>query len=221
MDLLLDLSHSYCRKFPTLSFWTTQSVKERIKEELQTGGFEKGKVVDRIKNVKDDKNEAEESEDDVNQGAEIFKSINVKKDFVENVSVVLKKMAEAMVEFEVMVEIGRVHQMSGILKKIFTSVSKMFNSVSSSQGEEETDTDIEKHDEDDDDFFNYLSFFDTFAELKKAIKKDENGQQEKETNIVAEVDVVAEQAQQVFLELETPVIEVRDSPKNEQSERKI
>ncbi|EEF44629.1 conserved hypothetical protein [Ricinus communis] len=107
------------------------------------------------------------------------KMMETKEEFVEKVSIVLKKMAEAVVEFgEIMAEIGR--------------------------GEEEFDTDIGKHDENDDYFFNDPSFLNAVAELEQAIsktqkypvakvthahsfslgftpeEKDENGQQEKE-----------------------------------------
>ncbi|EEF35712.1 conserved hypothetical protein [Ricinus communis] len=109
-----------------------------------------------------------------------------------------------------MTKIGRVYQGSGILKKTFTFLSEMFSNVSSSQEKKEADIDIENHDEDDDDdFFNDQIFLDVVVELEKLI--NENSQQEKEIDIVIEVDVaVAEQAQQVILELETPVIEVRE-----------
>ena len=45
------------RNFPTLSNWNTQNVRNRVKEELKEGGFGKGKVVDQLSIIQEQKEE--------------------------------------------------------------------------------------------------------------------------------------------------------------------
>nr|GMC46654.1 uncharacterized protein LOC109179062 [Ipomoea batatas] len=138
---------------PAITSWTEEKVKERIKSEVLSGQFGRGKVIPRFER----KEERVHERIDENVQAEL-------SDVTPRICQPYNpKMADIVVEFaEVMAEIGNTRTGGGIIKRTFENIAEMINGVSSSQPPQQQGL------LDDDDIFNQPSFLDAVSALEQA-----------------------------------------------------
>nr|GMC48075.1 uncharacterized protein LOC109179062 [Ipomoea batatas] len=138
---------------PAITSWTEEKVKERIKSEVLSGQFGRGKVIPRF----------ERKEERVHERIDENVQAELSDESLKKVTSVLRKMADAVVEFaEVIAEIGNTRTGGGIIKKTFENIAEMINGVSSSQPPQQQGL------LDDDDIFNQPSFLDAVSALEQA-----------------------------------------------------
>nr|GMD39217.1 uncharacterized protein LOC109179062 [Ipomoea batatas] len=138
---------------PAITSWTEEKVKERIKSELLSGQFGRGKVIPRF----------EREEERVHERIDENVQDELSDESLKKVTSVLRKMADTVVEFaEVMAEIGNTRTGGGIIKRTFENIAEMINGVSSSQPPQQQGL------LDDDDIFNQPSFLDVVSALEQA-----------------------------------------------------
>nr|GLL25086.1 uncharacterized protein LOC109172327 [Ipomoea trifida] len=141
------------RTAPAITAWTEEKVKERIKSEILSGQFGRGKVIPRF----------ERKEEQVHEKIDENVQDELSDESLKKVTSVLRKMADTMVEFaEVMAEIGNTRTGGGIIKKTFENIAEMINGVSCSQPPQQQGL------LDDDDIFNQQSFLDAVSALEQA-----------------------------------------------------
>nr|GMD83729.1 uncharacterized protein LOC109172327 [Ipomoea batatas] len=132
------------RTAPAITTWTEEAVKKRIKSEILSGQFGRGKVIPQF--------QMEEKQ--------VPEQIAEKE---WKVTSVLRKMADTEFEFaEVMAEIGNTRTGGGIIKKTFENIAGMINVMSCSQPPPQEGL------LDDDDIFNQQSFLDAVSALEQA-----------------------------------------------------
>nr|GMC82456.1 putative retrotransposon polyprotein [Ipomoea batatas] len=108
---------------PAVTSWTEERVKERIKSEVKSGQFGRGKVIPRF----------EREEERVHERIDENVQAELSDESLKKVTSVLRKMADTVVEFgEVMAEIGNSRTGGGIIKRTFENIAEMINGVSSS-----------------------------------------------------------------------------------------
>nr|GMD95860.1 uncharacterized protein LOC109179062 [Ipomoea batatas] len=138
---------------PAVTSWTEEKVKERIKSEVKSGQFGRGKVIPRF----------EREEERVHERIDENVQAELSDESLKKVTSVLRKMADTVVEFgEVMAEIGNSRTGGGIIKRTFENIAEMINGVSSSQPPQQQGL------LDDDDIFNQPSFLDAVSALEQA-----------------------------------------------------
>nr|GLL37562.1 mucin-7-like [Ipomoea trifida] len=138
---------------PTVTSWTEEKVRERIKSEVKSGQFGRGKVIPRF----------EREEERVHERIDENVQAELSDESLKKVTSVLRKMADTVVEFgEVMAEIGNSRTGGGIIKRTFENIAEMINGVSSSQPPQQQGL------LDDDDIFNQPSFLDAVSALEQA-----------------------------------------------------
>nr|GLL30200.1 uncharacterized protein LOC109179062 [Ipomoea trifida] len=138
---------------PTVTSWTEEKVRERIKSEVKSGQFGRGKVIPRF----------EREEEHVHERIDENVQAELSDESLKKVTSVLRKMADTVVEFgEVMAEIGNSRTGGGIIKRTFENIAEMINGVSSSQPPQQQGL------LDDDDIFNQPSFLDAVSALEQA-----------------------------------------------------
>ncbi|XP_019177057.1 PREDICTED: uncharacterized protein LOC109172327 [Ipomoea nil] len=148
------------RKYPAISVWTMDMIQKRLVDKKNSGGYGRGKVLDRVR-----KSVAEiENNNIVRDGVEAQAvGDKVKMSDVEKISMGMKKLTAAIVEFgEVMAEVGSKNTGQEIIKKTFSKMSDMLNIASTSQPDK-TSTLL-----DDDPIFSSESFLAAVASLEKA-----------------------------------------------------
>nr|GMD79699.1 platelet glycoprotein Ib alpha chain-like [Ipomoea batatas] len=132
---------------------TEEKVKERIKSEVLSGQFGRGKVIPRF----------EREEERVHERIDENVQAELSDESLKKVTSVLRKMADTVVEFaEVMAEIGNTRTGGGIIKRTFENIAEMINGVSSSQPPQQQGL------LDDDDIFNQPSFLDAVSAIEQA-----------------------------------------------------
>ncbi|XP_019156984.1 PREDICTED: uncharacterized protein LOC109153584 [Ipomoea nil] len=134
-------------------------VQKRLADEKNSGGYGRGKVLDRVR-----KSVAEIENNIVGDGVEAQAvGDKAKMSDVEKISMGMKKLTAAIVEFgEVMTEVGSKNTGQEIIKKTFSKMSDMLNIASTSQPDK-TSTLL-----DDDPIFSSESFLAAVASLEKA-----------------------------------------------------
>nr|GME09571.1 uncharacterized protein LOC109179062 [Ipomoea batatas] len=138
---------------PAITSWTEEKVKERIKSEVLSGQFGRGKVIPRF----------ERKEERVHERIDENVQTELSDESLKKVTSILRKMADIVVEFaEVMAEIGNTRTGGGIIKRTFENIAEMINGVSSSQPPQQQGL------LDDDDIFNQPSFLDAVSALEQA-----------------------------------------------------
>nr|GMD87287.1 uncharacterized protein LOC109179062 [Ipomoea batatas] len=138
---------------PAVTSWTEEKVRERIKSEVKSGQFGRGKVIPRF----------EREEERVHERIDENVQAELSDESLKKVTSVLRKMADTVVEFgEVMAEIGNSRTGGGIIKRTFENIAEMINGVSSSQPPQQQGL------LDDDDIFNQPSFLDAVSALEQA-----------------------------------------------------
>nr|GMC57226.1 very-long-chain (3R)-3-hydroxyacyl-CoA dehydratase PASTICCINO 2 [Ipomoea batatas] len=138
---------------PAITSWTEEKVRERIKSEVKSGQFGRGKVIPRF----------EREEQRVHERIDENVQADLSDESLKKVTSVLRKMANTVVEFgEVMAEIGNSKTGGGIIKRTFENIAEMINGVSSSQPPQQQGL------LDDDDIFNQPSFLDAVSALEQA-----------------------------------------------------
>nr|GMD53108.1 uncharacterized protein LOC109179062 [Ipomoea batatas] len=138
---------------PAVTSWTEEKVRERIKSEVKSGQFGRGKVIPRF----------EREEERVHERIDENVQAELSDESLKKVTSVLRKMADTVVEFgEVMAEIGNSRTGGGIIKRTFENIVEMINGVSSSQPPQQQGL------LDDDDIFNQPSFLDAVSALEQA-----------------------------------------------------
>nr|GMD35977.1 uncharacterized protein LOC109179062 [Ipomoea batatas] len=138
---------------PAVTSWTEEKVRERIKSEVKSGQFGRGKVIPRF----------EREEERVHERIDENVQAELSDEALKKVTSVLRKMADTVVEFgEVMAEIGNSRTGGGIIKRTFENIAEMINGVSSSQPPQQQGL------LDDDDIFNQPSFLDAVSALEQA-----------------------------------------------------
>nr|GMD77169.1 uncharacterized protein LOC109179062 [Ipomoea batatas] len=138
---------------PAVTSWTEEKVRERIKSEVKSGQFGRGKVIPRF----------EREEERVHERIDENVQAQLSDEALKKVTSVLRKMADTVVEFgEVMAEIGNSRTGGGIIKRTFENIAEMINGVSSSQPPQQQGL------LDDDDIFNQPSFLDAVSALEQA-----------------------------------------------------
>nr|GMD05944.1 uncharacterized protein LOC109179062 [Ipomoea batatas] len=138
---------------PAVTSWTEEKVRERIKSEVKSGQFGRGKVIPRF----------EREEERVHERIDENVQAELSDESLKKVTFVLRKMADTVVEFgEVMAEIGNSRTGGGIIKRTFENIAEMINGVSSSQPPQQQGL------LDDDDIFNQPSFLDAVSALEQA-----------------------------------------------------
>nr|GLL16609.1 uncharacterized protein LOC109179062 [Ipomoea trifida] len=138
---------------PAVTSWTEEKVRERIKSEVKSGQFGRGKVIPRF----------EREEERVHERIDENVQAELSGESLKKVTSVLRKMADTVVEFgEVMAEIGNSRTGGGIIKRTFENIAEMINGVSSSQPPQQEGL------LDDDDIFNQPSFLDAVSALEQA-----------------------------------------------------
>nr|GMC73533.1 Leucine-rich repeat protein kinase family protein [Ipomoea batatas] len=138
---------------PAVTSWTEEKVKERIKSEVLSGQFGRGKVIPRF----------EREEERVHERIDENVQAELSDESLKKVTSVLRKMADTVVEFgEVMAEIGNSRTGGGIIKRTFENIAEMINGVSSSQPPQQQGL------LDNDDIFNQPSFLDAISALEQA-----------------------------------------------------
>nr|GMC59969.1 uncharacterized protein LOC109179062 [Ipomoea batatas] len=138
---------------PAVTSWTEEKVRERIKSEVKSGQFGRGKVIPRF----------EREEERVHERIDENVQAELSDESLKKVTSVLRKMADTVVEFgEVMAEIGNNKTGGGIIKRTFENIAEMINGVSSSQPPQQQGL------LDDDDIFNQPSFLDAVSALEQA-----------------------------------------------------
>nr|GMC80127.1 uncharacterized protein LOC109179062 [Ipomoea batatas] len=106
------------RTAPARTAWTEEKVKERIKSEILSGQFGRGKVIPRF----------ERKEEQVHEKIDENVQDELSDESLKKVTSVLRKMADTVVEFaEVMAEIGNTRTGGGIIKKTFENIAEMIN----------------------------------------------------------------------------------------------
>ncbi|XP_031131949.1 uncharacterized protein LOC116033338 [Ipomoea triloba] len=138
---------------PAITSWTEEKVKERIKSEVLSGQFGRGKVIPRF----------ERKEERVHERIDENVQAELSDESLKKVTSVLRKMADTVVEFaEVMAEIGNTRTGGGIIKRTFENIAEMINGVSCSKPPQQQGL------LDDDDIFNQPSFLDAVSALEQA-----------------------------------------------------